>query len=455
MTNDTPPQLPLSNLASVAWPSIPSPAGAAMLAVQYQLNTTQWLAPEALLEQQFEQLQPLLTHAYKTIPFYRDRLDTAGFNPHHKITPEQFFSLALLLRSEVQSAGASLRTQQLPEDHGRILEYQTSGSMGRPIEALGTDITQYFWNALTLRDHLWHKRDFSGKLASIRTTVEDGIAQGWGPATDTAFNTGQTAMLNIRADTDSQLQWLQEQNPDYLISHPSNILALANRCIEKAISLTKMREVRSFGETVTPELRAACRKAWNVPVTDAYSAQEVGYIALQCPEHEHYHVQSENLLVEVLNDQNLPCSPGEIGRVVITTLHNFAMPLIRYEIMDYAETGQPCPCGRGLPVIKRIMGRQRNLVTLPNGTRHWPSFPASSWTFIAPIRQIQLVQRQLDSIEARLVCDRPLTTEETRQLTAVLQEHLGYPFQITFQHMHEIQRKANFKYEDFISEIPA
>lgn len=91
MTNETPPQLPLSNLASVAWPSIPSPAGAAMLAVQYQLNTTQWLSPEALLEQQFEQLQPLLTHAYKTIPFYRDRLDTAGFNPHHKITPEQFF----------------------------------------------------------------------------------------------------------------------------------------------------------------------------------------------------------------------------------------------------------------------------------------------------------------------------------------------------------------------------
>lgn len=143
--------------------------------------------------------------------------------------------------------------------------------------------------------------------------VEDGIARGWGPATDTAFNTGQTAMLNIRADTDGQLQWLQEQNPDYLISHPSNILALANRCIEKEISLTKMREVRSFGETVTPELRAACRKAWNVPVTDAYSAQEVGYIALQCPEHEHYHVQSENLLVEVLNDQNRPCSPGESG----------------------------------------------------------------------------------------------------------------------------------------------
>jgi phenylacetate-CoA ligase len=454
MTSNISPLIPASSLSSVAWPAMPSPTGAAMLALQYQLNQTQWLSPEALQAQQFRQLQSLLTHAYETIPFYRDRLDTVGFKPHHQITPEQFLSLALLRRSEIQSAGESLLSQRPPKDHGRILAHQTSGSTGRPIKAFGTDITQFFWNALTLRDHLWHKRDFSGKLASIRTTVEDGVAQGWGPATDAAFKTGQIAMLNIRADIDRQLQWLQTQNPDYLLSHPSNILALANGCIQKRIPLTKLREVRAFGETVTPELRAACREAWGVPVKDAYSAQEVGYIALQCPEHEHYHIQSENLLVEILNDENQACEPGEIGRVVITTLHNFAMPLIRYEILDYAEVGEPCPCGRGLPVIKRIMGRQRNLVTLPNGTRHWPSFPAESWAFIAPIRQIQLVQRELDSIEARLVTDRPLTTEEARALVAVLQEHLGYPFQITFQYKQKIERKANFKYEDFISEIP-
>ncbi|MBU1690275.1 MAG: phenylacetate--CoA ligase family protein [Gammaproteobacteria bacterium] len=455
MTSNASPLIPASSFRSVAWPSMPDPVGTAMLALQYQLNQTQWLSPEALQEQQFSQLQSVLTHAYKTIQFYRVRLDTIGFKPHQPITPEQFLSLALLRRSEIQSAGESLLSQHPPKDHGRILTYQTSGSTGRPIKAFGTDITHFFWNALTLRDHLWHKRNFSGKLASIRTTVQDGVSQGWGPATDVAFKTGQIAMLNIRADINSQLQWLQAQNPDYLLSHPSNILALAHRCIQKRIPLTKLREVRAFGETVTPELRAACSEAWDVSVKAVYSAEEVGYIALQCPEYEHYHIQSENLLVEILNDENQACEPGEIGRVVITTLHNFAMPLIRYEILDYAEAGEPCPCGRGLPVIKRVMGRQRNLVTLPNGKQHWPSFPAESWAFIAPIRQIQLVQRELDIIEARLVTDRPLNAEEARELVAVLQEHLGYPFQITLQYMQQIEHKANFKYEDFISEIPA
>lgn len=426
-----------------------------MLAMQYQLEHSQWWSPDALQDQQFQQLAKVLTHAFETVPFYRERLSVIGFRPNQTITPAQFATLALLRRSDVQSLGDALRSQQPPPDHGRLLVHQTSGSTGRPIRAFGTEITQFFWNALTLRDHLWHGRDLSGKLASIRTTVENGLARGWGPSTDVAFDTGASATLNIRADIETQLRWLREQDPDYLLSHPSNLLALAQGCLAAGIRLPKLREVRAFGETVTSELRIACREAWGVSVADAYSAQEIGYIALQCPEHEHYHIQSENVLVEVLNDENRPCAPGEIGRVVITTLHNFAMPLIRYEILDYAEAGEACPCGRGLPVIRRVLGRQRNLVTLPDGRRHWPSFPAESWAHIAPIRQIQLVQRELDGIEARLVSDRPLAAEEERQLGAVLQERLGYPFRITFQYLEQIERKANFKYEDFISELPA
>src|SRR6185295_14515719 len=99
---------------------------------------------------------------------------------------------------------------------------------------------------------------------------------------------------------------------------------------------------------------------WGVGVVDVYSSEECGQIALQCPEHEQYHVQSESVLVEVLDDEGRPCAPGTIGRVVLTTLQNFAMPLIRYDIGDFAEPGPACPCGRALPVLTRIVGRVRN-----------------------------------------------------------------------------------------------
>jgi phenylacetate-CoA ligase len=87
-----------------------------------------------------------------------------------------------------------------------------------------------------------------------------------------------------------------------------------------------------------------------------YSANETGYLALQCPLSGHYHVQSETVLVEVLDEVGRACRPGETGAVVVTPLQNFAMPLLRYSLGDFAEVGSPCACGRHLPVLKEILG---------------------------------------------------------------------------------------------------
>jgi phenylacetate-CoA ligase len=249
------------------------------------------------------------------------------------------------------------------------------------------------------------------------------------------------------------MTWLQEHNPDYLLSLASNIKGLAELSLETGIKLQNLREVRTFGEVVSPELRRLCRDAWGVKIADMYSAEEIGYMALQCPEQEHYHVQSESVLLEVLDENNRACGPGEIGRVVITPLHNFAMPLIRYEILDYAERGEVCSCGRGLPVIRRVMGRQRHLITFPDGRRHWPSYPPETWAYVAPIRQYQLIQKALDHIHVKLVMDRQLTQQEEKQIVPLLQKGLGYPFRITFECLDRIERNQNFKYEDFISEV--
>lgn len=434
---------------------MPAQVGASMLAMQFQLEQSQWWKPETLRQQQLRQLEAVLAHAAAQVPFYASRFEAAGLRPGSGISPDAWLNLPLLSRGEIQSAGNALHSRQVPPDHGKVLRYESSGSTGEPIVTYGTEATQFFWGALTLRDHLWHRRDLSGKLAAIRTKVKEEALPGWGPSTDVVADTGPSVTLNISADVDTQLRWLQEQNPDYLLTHPSNALALARRSLETQARIPKLREVRTFGETLPAELRAACRQAWGVPVTDMYSAEEVGYIALQCPEREHYHVQAENLLVEILDEKGMPCEPGQIGRVVITTLHNFAMPLLRYANGDYAEAGGACSCGRGLPVLERILGRQRNMVTLPGGRQHWPSFPSEAWLGIAPIRQIQLVQRTVEQIEARLVLPRDLTADEETRLVAALQECLGHPFRIALNRVEQIPRAANFKYEDFVSEVPA
>lgn len=449
----TPSAVPRTSVPDIIWPALPSGAAASLLAMQYQLEQSQWWTAEQLRVQQFRQLHALLTQAWESTPFYRERLKAAGFDPRTALTPETFSRLPLLHRQDVQAAGAALLSRQLPREHGKVHEGKTSGSTGRPLKYSGSQYSQFIWQSLTLREHLWHKRNFRGKLAVIRVGTQNNALNSWGPPADVVFETGPAATLDIGTAIATQARWLQEQEPDYLLGYPSNILDLANHCREQGIRLERLREVRTLGEALNPGLRLACQKAWGAPVVDMYSANEVGYIALQCPDHEHYHVQSEAVFIEILKDDGTPCQSGEIGRLVVTPLHNYAMPLIRYELGDYAAAGEPCACGRGLPVIARIAGRQRNLLTLPDGSRHWPRTGFQAWMEFLSVRQIQMVQKSLHEIEIKLVVDQTLTADEQARMIHVMQASLGYPFRIFFTYHQEIPRGAGGKYEDFISEL--
>jgi phenylacetate-CoA ligase len=442
-----------SAIGGMVWPGLPAGAGATLLAMLHQLDQSQWWTAAELEQHQFLQLENSLRHAYGNVPFHRERLAAAGYRPDQGMTLERLRALPVMTRRDVQEQGDVLRSTSVPEAHGRVTTGVTSGSTGMAIHYDGTEMTQFLWRVFTVRDHVWRQRDPSGKLAAIRPRLEDTDQPGWGPATELAFATGHCFMYSIRHDLDDQLDWLARHEPTYLVTMSDNLHWLARRSLERGIRLPGMREARSYGSVLREGTRDLVRKAWGVPVTDIYSAEEVGYIALQCSDHEHYHAQSENLIVEILDAAGNACSPGEIGRVVITTLHNFAMPLIRYEIGDYAEAGAPCPCGRGLPVIARIMGRSRNIMTLPDGRQRWPSFVSERWSHLAPVRQLQLVQKSPSRMELRVVPERALTDAEVGNLIAAFQGSLGYPFEMELRQVAEIPRSASYKFEDFVSEI--
>lgn len=445
--------VPLSSLSTTVWPALPQPQTAMLLALQHQLEQSQWLSPAELLGLQLRQLAQVLRHAAQWVPYYRERIQDFPGLVSGRFTYEHFRRLPQLTRQDVQVELPRLVSSQLPAGQGKIFEHFTSGSSGMPVRTLSTSLAQFFWDAFTLRDHQWHRRDLGAKLAAIRSHVENGHHCAWSPSLKRLYGVGTCATLNIGADVATQLDWLEKEQPAYLLSHPSNVHALAKRALEEKRPLPSLRQVRTFGETLNSDLRDLCRQAWNADVTDVYSTEEVGYIALQCPAHDHYHLQAENLLVEILDDHGQVCSPGQIGRVVVTTLHNFAMPLIRYQLNDYAEVGDACPCGRGLPVLKRILGRQRNMVVLPDGKRHWPSLPSRLMVEIAPVRQFQLIQKSLSLVEAHLVLERPLSRGEEARLAAWLTERLGAAFQIEFRYVAEIPRSPNSKYADFVSEL--
>lgn len=440
-----------SAVPEVVWPVIGTDASAHLQSLLFQLEQSQWLSSDQLRDRQLGQLKLVLRHALQTVPYYAEAF--RGLDVDH-MAWTAFAELPSLQRSALQAQFDALSSSRHPVSHGQVTSNGSSGSTGMPVTVLATAATQLFWQALTLREHFWHHRDFAGKLATIRVTVDEARQPDWGPPVADVFQTGPAATLNVSTDVARQLDWLQREDPDYLITHPTNLGALAELSIKLGVRLPRLKQARTSGEALRPDLRATVYSAWNVDVADIYSCSELGVIALQCPLHEHYHVQSENLIVEVLRPDGQACRPGETGEVVLTTLHNFAMPLIRYRIGDYAELGEPCSCGRGLPVLKHIHGRQRNMLKMPDGTVNWPCFPGYMWQAVAPVEQFQLIQLELDRIEARYVMDRDLTSAEAAQLVAALQEKLGFPFRIDLRKVGSIDRTAAHKFEDFISALP-
>ncbi len=452
-----------SSIEEIEWPAVPDPRASALLAILFQLERSQWWPAEKLEAAQFGQLQRLLAHARRSVPFYRERLKNAPTAPGSAFDLDSWREIPILRREDVQNAGDALISVDLPGSHGSTDEIFTSGSTGRAIRAVRTELWGLFWSAFTLRDHFWHRRDMNGKLATIRESghgkapYPDGaVSDNWGHASRLVFATGPSVSLNITSTVEQQVEWLRRENPDYLLTHPSIVHRLAEYCLEKGIQLPRLCQVETISEVLQPATRTLCQEVWGVPLVDMYTAREAGYIALQCPTAEHYHVQSEGIFVEVLNERGEPCKPGEIGRVIVTPLHNFAMPLIRYDIGDYAEAGEPCACGRGLPVLRRILGREQNMLIMPDGEARWPLLSSSDLQAMqarAPVRRYQFVQKSLESIELRLSTARPLTAKEQEALRDWVRDKFGHPFEVSLSFHDSLTGAEAGKFEDFISEI--
>ena len=451
-----------TDVDGLVWPAVAKPSAALRLSILRQLETSQWLTAEMLEKYQLLQLEELLKHASLTVPYYKEILIQAGWNASERLTCKSFMQIPILKREQVNNTERTLNSTIIPKGHGRTSQITTSGSTGTPVTVFTTGWCQVMWDTITLRDHVWHKREFSGTLAVIRhlpvgkALAPDGVKmKNWGPPVSPLYESGNSHALNIRSTMKECLDWLVNIDPEYLLTFPSVAKAVAQLCIKEGISLNNLREVRTIGESLPDDTRSIVQESWRVPLVDCYSAQEIGYIALQAPGANHYLVQSESVYVEILDENDQPCKPGEAGRVIVTPLQNFATPLIRYELGDYAELGGASSCGRGLPVLNKILGRSRNMLVMPNGDRRFPSLGIKTYNseYGERIRGYQVVQKTNGKLIIKLLMDSPYSPDEEKSLKEYVQKTVHYPFEMQIEYVNEIPRSKTGKFEDFYSEV--
>ncbi len=444
---------------AAAWPAALARPAAALSDVLAGFAHTETLSPGACAAGQALQLARLLAWARAQVPYYQDSSWAAEASDKIARGSGDFWDLwrglPLLSKPTLRAEGARLNAARVPESECPLGLTRTSGSTGIPVEVSTTARTRLIWDALTIREHLWRGRDFASRLGAIRYLAEPArnpagiMGANWGPPVAGYTRTGPASAIHVGLTAEHWLRWLANFNPHQLLTYPSVAEALLDAG-DKPPALT---EVRLFSEPVSAALEQRLTKEWGVTVAETYSANETGYIALRCV-YGGLHVQSESVLVEILDDNGRPCAEGQSGRVVVTPLHNLATPLIRYDIGDYATVGGDCPCGRKLPVIREVLGRVRNLATAPDGGRFWP-VELARIRKVQAVRQFQYVQTAQDKITLRLVLGQALTEDEREEIARLARVSLGHPFVIEIQSVASIERGPTGKFEEFLSLLEA
>ena len=415
-----------------------------------QLREGERLDPARLAERQQAALAVLADHAARFSPGFAARLDQAGLHAAQLGEPGALQALPPLTRSELQ-AGDGVYAQAIPETHQPTHSIETTGSTGQPVRVVHTLVTQVEWLALTLLEHAWHGSDFSRPLAAVRANASQvQHLPDWGSAVRLVARSGPSAVIPGSLPMGEIFALLRALDPGQLVIYPTILATLCDHVERSGEAPLRLQRIRTIGEMLQPERRERARALLGAPVTDVYSSRELGQIAIECPASGLYHAP-ESLIVEVLDAEGMPCAEGAEGDVVVTALRNFATPLIRYAIRDRAIPGGPCPCGRGLPTLRRVMGRERNMVRMPGGGRAYPPLATGSFWQHGPVTQFQFIQHAVDDIEVRLAVTRPATSQEEKALTAAIQTMLGHAFALRFSYFEQaLPPGAGGKHEEFV-----
>ena len=297
------------------------------------------------------------------------------------------------------------------EMKGDVDTSKTSGSTGEPV-TVGKSYKDYIWyTALSIREFRWLKWDVTKNMAVIKAGNKMSEIDGWGIPISIEPEQGRRFTNDLRPISELQ-EWLEEKNPHYIHCLPSVFKQIDTSKISNFIDWKGTGEVGG----------------------KAYSSEECGIIALTCPDNPSvYHVM-ENQIVEVDTE----------GALIITTTSNKYIK--RYKHGDHIELGS-CNCGRSLQTIKKIHGRVRNMMILPNGDKKWPLVGSLEYESFG-IKRFKMVQTKIDEFELSIICN-PLGEKEL-ELIEVVKKWVEYPVNVIIKYVDSF---PNYKFEEFVCDI--
>ncbi len=406
-----------------------------------QLLRNQWVPPERLLDIQTVKLRKLLTHAYENVPYYRQVFETAGITPGDIKDPFDLSKLPITTKAQVVTyPPGDLVARGV--DHGKCLSLRTSGSQGMPFEILVRPEEKAWWGLLAIRTNFANHYHFGQKILIFsdarRIPHNKRMVEYLG-----LFRKTYTSIYD---DLEQQVETAIALQPHVLRGMPSDLSRFAQAVRKKGITSINPKLIITSAELLDSKTRNFITETFPARLVDCYGSIECGWIAWECPARAGYHLNADCLIVEFIRDGKA-VNPGEPGEIVVTNLHSYAMPFIRYSVGDVGiPNNTPCPCGRGLPLMNTVEGRMVDCLTLSNGRTVSPYQLTCLVEQIPGIQRYQIIQTQKDGILVKIIPDGRFTEQTSQRIIDDLNALLGEKILIHTELVQEIPKDSSGKF---------
>ncbi len=418
-------------------------------------ETSQWWNREELRAYQDERLHVLVRHAFDTVPYYGDLMRAQGLSPDDITTQDDLSKLPALTKHDVRHNIDRLISTDA--DRRRLHKAYTSGSTGLPVSVYWDQGVTTINNASLWRCRRWAGFEFGRPYASLLVYAVVPERQASPPfwRLNAPWNQLLLSSLHLSVqNVPAYLDAMNERGVEALEAYPSTAYVLAQFMRELDVFLP-LTCVFTTSEPLLDFQREAIEERFRCSVFDAYGQAERVMFSGECSEHRGHHVHEEYGITELVDADGEPVPTGSVGRVLATGLHNFAMPLLRYEVGDAAAfTGEPCPCGRGLRLLDGVSTKAEDILVMPDGRMVTSTAFLRAFKGIVGIDQLQVVQRATDRLTVRLVTNPEYSDRGEQTIRTRLRERFGEDVTLSFEFPESIPRTGRGKYRTVISDVP-
>jgi phenylacetate-CoA ligase len=391
-----------------------------------EYDRQQWLGWSEIEAVQLGKLNALLEHCWQTVPFLKRHWSEHGVRRGALRRVEELACYPTLTKSQIKANYVDMISSVW---RGRTLTKTTGGSTGDPFRF------EYTMEVYARRTAvMWRGYGWAGAGLGTRTAYLWGSGtpkSGWPGLKDrlyhVAFNRRFFDAFSLSESTiDQRIEDLARYRPKAVVGYVTPVVLVARRMLDRGIKVDGIRGVLTGAEALFEPERRDIERAFGCAAFNTYGARETMLMAAECERHEGLHVNADHLVLETVDAGGKSVPPGTSGDIVITDLHNYGMPMVRYVNGDRATYSSSfCTCRRGLPLLSSIDGRILDLIETPDG-RHVPGeffvYTMLEWP---DVRQWQVVQTAVDRVQFRLVVPTPWTQERRDSLTARVRTKVG------------------------------